>query len=102
MKQTKSLNSRRSFLKNSALGLGAVGAASLMPAASAGTLPATITAFDATTNRTLSQISVWYTNSKQRFASGQPIQWQAATTTSPTDSLRIVPLNKFQDILGFG
>jgi len=101
MKQTKSLNSRRAFLKNSALGLGTLSAASLVPGASAEVLAGAGRA-ETDTNQPASQISVWYTNPKQRFTAGQPIQWQAAATTISADSLRIVSRNKFQDILGFG
>src|SRR6476660_4324819 len=101
MKQTKSLNSRRAFLKNSAFGLGALSAASLVPGASAEVLAGAGRA-ETDTNQSASQISVWYTNAKQRFTAGQPIQWQAAATTISADSLRIVSRNKFQDILGFG
>src|SRR5215471_19196680 len=102
MKQAKSLNSRRTFLRNSALSLGALGAASLAPGASAEMLGAASSAPEPNTNRQLSDISVRYTNAKQRFAAGQPIQWQDASSMTSTDSVRIIPLNKFQDILGFG
>ena len=49
-----------------------------------------------------SDIAVWFTNSKQRFTSGKPIQWQAAPATPSTEAVQLVAANKFQDILGFG
>jgi glucosylceramidase len=102
MKQT-GLNSRRTFLKTSALGLGAVGAASLAHSADAA-LPGATT--DANRSQPASDIAVWHTNVKQRFAAGSPIPWEAAPSSvsdsvSP-DSVRLVASNKFQDILGFG
>ena len=99
MKQTKSLNSRRSFLKTSALGLGALGASSL---ASAEMLASASAAPEANTKQPTSEIAVWFTNAKQRFTAGSPISWQPASNTTSPDSIRLVAANKFQDILGFG
>src|SRR5437870_3417486 len=105
MKQTKSLNSRRSFLKKSALGLGAISAASLVPMVRAKMLAGPVASPHTNTKRSASEISAWYTDAKQRFTAGQPITWQdssVATVGVSMDSVRIVPNNKFQDILGFG
>src|SRR5689334_21740200 len=102
MKQTNSLNSRRSFLKNSALGVGAISAASLLPTAGAEMLAGAIASPETNTTRSASEISAWYTSAKQRFTAGQPITWQdssIATVGVSMDSVRIVPNNKFQDIL---
>jgi len=99
MKQTKSLNSRRSFIKTSALGLGALGASSLARAE----MPASASAApEANIKQPSSEIAVWYTNTKQRFTGGPPISWQPASNTTSPDSIRLIAANKFQDILGFG
>ena len=99
MKQTKSLNSRRSFIKTSALGLGALGASSLARAE----MPASASAApEANIKQPSSEIAVWYTNAKQRFTTGSPISWQPASNTTSPDSIRLIAANKFQDILGFG
>jgi len=103
MKQTKSPRSRRAFLKTSALGLGALstGASALASvtshlSTSGGSLPET------NANSPASDIAVWFTNRKERFAAGKPIAWQPASTTPSPDSIRLIEANKFQDILGFG
>ena len=101
MKQTKSPNSRRTFIKTSALGLGALTAVSLAPTATAEMASAT-TAPVANTTQPASEIAVWYTNAKQRYTAGQPIQWQPAPSSVAPDSVRLIATNKFQDILGFG
>jgi glucosylceramidase len=49
-----------------------------------------------------SEIAVWFTNKKQRFARGRSMQWQPAGSPPATDSIRLIEANKFQDILGFG
>src|SRR5262245_12014856 len=49
-----------------------------------------------------SEISVWCTNARQRFAKGEPIGWHPAPTSLPVDSVRFVAGNKFQEIQGFG
>ncbi|HMH05326.1 MAG TPA: twin-arginine translocation signal domain-containing protein, partial [Terriglobales bacterium] len=103
MKQTKGLNSRRAFIKISALGLGALGAGATpsVSASAEGFDPVSIVP-DAVTKRPVSEIAVWFTNEKERFAAGRPIRWQPASTSPATDSIRLVVVNKFQDILGFG
>jgi glucosylceramidase len=103
MKQTKSPNSRRAFIKNSALGLGALGAgASVLASATVRKSAPLGIAPDAAAKQPASDIAVWFTNGKQRFAAGRPIQWQPASTPSTTDSIQLIVANKFQDILGFG
>jgi len=57
---------------------------------------------DAAAKQLASDIAVWFTNGKQRFAAGRPIQWQPASTPTATDSIQLIAANKFQDILGFG
>ena len=90
MKPIEDSNSRRAFLKTSALGSGGAGVASSLRGERGG-------AFGwrrpAPSNKSpASRDAVWYTNAKQRFAAGQPIRWQpAATATVSPDSLRIVP-----------
>jgi glucosylceramidase len=104
MKRVK--DSRRDFLKNSALGLGAI-AASVSAAPSAQASDSSGSA-QAKTSPPTPDISVWFTNAKQRFAAGHPLQWtptpkSSSSSSSPSlDSVQLVPSNKFQDILGFG
>jgi glucosylceramidase len=50
----------------------------------------------------VSDIAVWSTSGKQRFAAGQPIPWGPASSPPSADSIQLVAANKFQDILGFG
>jgi glucosylceramidase len=103
MKQTKGLNSRRAFIKISALGLGALGAgASPSVSATAEEVDPVSIVPDADTKQPVSELAVWFTNDKERFAAGRPIQWQAALTAPAADSIQLVVANKFQDILGFG
>jgi glucosylceramidase len=94
-------SSRRKFLKNSAFSLGAAASASLAPTTEAEHLD---TAFPSAEEslRPVSEITVKVTNGKERFANGQPIQWQTISTPPPGDSIRLMVANKFQDILGFG
>ncbi len=98
----KPTSSRRAFIKSSALGVGALGAASAVASASGSSLA--LASADASSNTTppASEISVWYTNAKQRFTAGTPIEWQGATTQASSGSVQLAPANKFQDILGFG
>ncbi len=104
--KTTGLNSRRNFLKTAA---GAIGASPFyLPSAAA---PLLANSSSAASSAPPGDISVWNTNSKLRFAAGPPIVWHAtaaqppntdATTTAFPDAVRLVPENKFQDILGFG
>jgi glucosylceramidase len=103
MKQTNSQNSRRAFIKTSALGLGALGvstSAITSTSANASDTAGKRAVTDA--KQPVSDIAIWSTNNKQRFAQGRTIPWQPAPATSPTDSVRLIASNKFQDILGFG
>lgn len=103
MTHAKIANSRRTFLKTSVLGFGALhaGAATLASRAADPSNPVGLAPkLDA--RQPGSDIRVWFTNEKQRFAAGTPIPWQAASTTPSTDSLRLIEANRFQDILGFG
>src|SRR5882724_6265689 len=109
MKPAKTSNSRRAFLRTTALGLGAIGAgasslgrASAEAASSGGGAATAVPVSKGPST----EIAVWYTNAKQRFAAGKPISWQPAVLPAPdpppADSIQLVPANKFQDILGFG
>jgi glucosylceramidase len=103
MKPTKSPNSRRAFIKTSVLGLGALGAsASASASATVCKSDPFVMAPDAAAKQLASDIAVWFTNGKQRFAAGRPIQWQPASTPTATDLIQLIAANKFQDILGFG
>src|SRR5260370_42242174 len=103
MRQTKMVKSRRTFLKTTFLGLGALRAGAdvlVSPAAHLSNPVGLAPKPDA--KQPGSDIRVWFTNGKQRFAAGTPIPWQAASTTPSTDSIRLIEANRFQDILGFG
>lgn len=86
----------------SALGLGALGAGASPSASLAANRFDVSAAPEATTKPRASGIAVWFTNNKQRFAAGQPIQWQPVSAPAGADSIQLVVANKFQDILGFG
>ena len=49
-----------------------------------------------------SDIAVWQTNAKRRFAAGGAISWRSAPKTPSNDSVQLVLGNRFQEILGFG
>src|SRR5277367_738346 len=85
-------SSRREFIKRTALAAGSLRTAVLGAenATSANTLPPQ------------SDISVWFTNDRDRFTAGESIRWQPASETPVVDSVRLVTGNQFQDILGFG
>jgi glucosylceramidase len=97
------MRSRRDFIKLSALGLGAVGACT--PGLTALPGPAVNHASHLGTEHTSSEINVWVTSGRQRFAPASPIRWQPANATDATnavDTVQLVPANQFQEILGFG
>jgi len=97
------MSSRRSFLKISALSLGAAGAGSSLSSSANAALSndaGAASGLDAT--RSPSELAVWHTSAKQRFAPGSPLSWQPVSKEPSPDSLRLVLTNKFQDILGFG
>src|ERR1700678_2696688 len=85
--------SRREFIKRTAFAVGSLSTV----ASSFGAEPPTI----ANTLPPKSDIAVWYTNDRERFAPGERIAWQPASGTSAIDSVRLVTGNQFQDILGF-
>ena len=95
------LKSRRDFLRSSVLGVGAIGTGSWVPSALRHPLPIATSTTEANPAPS-SDITVWYTNGKQRFAAGEPIRWQSAIAPSIAEAITLVPANKFQDILGFG
>ena len=86
--------SRREFIKRTAFAVGSLSTV----ASSFGAERPTI----ANTLPPKSDIAVWYTNDRERFAPGERIAWQPASGTSAIDSVRLVTGNQFQDILGFG
>jgi glucosylceramidase len=101
MKNAKHLNSRRAFIKISALSLGAGGVCSSF-AASKIMWDAPVVVPNPDTTQPRSEIAVWFTNREARFAAGRPIPWQTASQPPSTDSLQLIAANKFQDILRFG
>ena len=96
------MSSRRRFLKLSALGMGAAGAASIMPSVTASAVRAHANVLSTEDASPPSEIRVWFTNGKQRFSAGQPIPWHPLTKQPATESIQLVAQNKFQEILGFG
>src|SRR4249919_800983 len=101
------MNSRRAFLKLSAVGAGALSgglATSFSPYAGAESVARASNTDD---SQPASDVSVWVTNKTQRFTPGQKLRWQPAPPTNPSDNpnleaVRVVPTVKFQPILGFG
>ena len=83
-------STRREFIKRTAFAAGSLHTAAF----AAEQLP--------NTPAPQSDISVWFTNDRDRFSAGDTVRWQAASETPAVDSVRLVPDNKFQEILGFG
>ena len=107
MKEKNNSSSRRTFIKTSALGLGAFGAgASALASATMGVARPAGRGSAPDSTQPSSEIAVWYTNAKQRFSPGKPIPWGPAVfpvpDPPPIDAVQLVPTIKFQDILGFG
>ena len=93
MKSTSRPSSRRAFIKTSALGLGALGAgASALASATAKVLDPVSASVKADAKQPTSDISVWSTSGKQRFAAGQPISWRIASSPPAADSIQLVVL----------
>jgi len=94
------MTSRRDFLKISGVGLGAVCA----NAASSATMMGPTSSHDGSrlTTSPPSEIAVWSTDSKRRFAPRAPLQWHTGSKVPSGDLLQLVPANRFQEILGFG
>lgn len=89
--------SRRVFLEQSAKAVAGIGvAAHIRPA-----LKPLVAARPDASHRS-SEISVWCTNSRQRFTKGTSIGWHPVPDSLPTGAVRLVAANKFQEILGFG
>src|SRR5215470_5966745 len=83
---------RRDFLKLSAMGLAATTSVELLSARkenTASALPA-------------GAIEVWVTDSEARCARRTPISWQSAPSESSGPTVILDPAKKFQSILGFG
>jgi glucosylceramidase len=92
---------RRHFIRLSSMALGAMTPRIAQPSASSSTRanPESLPVPDPPA----SDISAWFTDAQRRFAPSDHIQWQPAPTAAPpTDSIQLVPANKFQQILGFG
>jgi len=107
MTSTKNSNSRRDFIKTAALGLGALRAGVPTFASASVHSPLHSTAPTADAEPPTTDIAVWRTNAKQRFAAGQPISWRQVPAgpppdPPPTNAIRFIVGNKFQAVLGFG
>ena len=83
-------NSRRTFLKTSALGLAAVGAG--VTAASAETAEPAAVVSNIENTQPGSEIAIWSTDAKQRFAAGSPIQWHPAPPPLPDPPPGVEPV----------
>lgn len=81
--------SRRDFLRLSALGLAATTASASIPRFQQGAGAS-------------SEIKIWVTSGKSRFAPHNSISWQPAAGPSDTAAIILDPARKFQEILGFG
>lgn len=88
--------SRRDFLGISALSV----AATMLPAKSGDSGAA----FASNRNQApaSSDISIWVTSGRERFASAPSIPWSPAETTRDANRIILNPSRKFQEILGFG
>ncbi len=103
MNPIKEPSSRRSFIKTSVVGVGAL-AAGVTASASKGVHEADspVSAWNRASQPRGSEIAIWYTDGERRFTVGPPISWRPASATASTESVRLIERNKFQDILGFG
>jgi glucosylceramidase len=81
--------SRRDFLRLSALGLAATTASASIPRFQQGAGAS-------------SEIKIWVTSGKLRFAPQDSISWQPTAGPSDTAAIILDPARKFQEILGFG
>ncbi|MGD1022060.1 MAG: glycoside hydrolase family 30 beta sandwich domain-containing protein [Candidatus Sulfotelmatobacter sp.] len=101
-----SQSSRRSFLGLSALGLAAAVAPNELigPAAAMTGLgnETSKTNLDQGPDKIGREISIWVTSGEERFAAAPGITWRPVSGAPGTDQLKLNPLQKFQDILGFG
>ena len=118
MNRAKDKSTRRGFLKASAFGLGAVAAGRPVLPELAAEFPESHSVTGTPAGVPPSPVSGRFTNKDERFAEGKPISWEPAPNSSeismivPTiinisapaavDSVRILPKNRFQTILGFG
>ncbi len=95
--QFKSMTSRRTFIKLSAMSMAVPAKVSGRAFARAGIAGPTEAPGPST-----QEVAVWFTNAKQRFTPGRALAWRPAAKTPSTESVRLVPENKFQHVLGFG
>ena len=120
MAEVHGKSSRRGFLKNSALGLGAVAAGAPLSSSATAEGSGSPNRVDTGNTNPSTEISVKVTNTKGRFASRQTIPWkslqrpllvsatqavnvaQSPPATPVPDVIRLVVANKYQEILGFG
>ena len=81
---------RRDFLKLSAMGLAVTATATARPSllASQSVLPG--------------EIKVWVTSDKLRFAPAASISWKSASAGSAAKAIVLDPNARYQEILGFG
>src|SRR5215831_6625875 len=84
-------HTRREFLKLSGVGLAA---SAVTEAVGTGASPAETGS---------GTINVWVTDEKRRFDSLPPLLWRKSSTLKAgTETIRLNPQKKFQEILGFG
>ncbi|HLZ42325.1 MAG TPA: glycoside hydrolase family 30 beta sandwich domain-containing protein [Candidatus Sulfotelmatobacter sp.] len=81
---------RRTFLKLSAVGVAATAAADLAAAAPASIPPSPE-----------GEITVRVTGGSQRYAAAKPLNWRA-TTAAVENAITLDPTTKYQEMLGFG
>jgi glucosylceramidase len=101
------MNSRRAFLKLSAMSMGAVGGGLFDPRLAQEAADSKHVASRSEDAKSESDISVWFTNKAKRFAPGHKLRWESIPVTPPsttpsTESVQLVTATKFQEILGFG
>src|SRR5580700_171431 len=93
-----SSETRRRFLRSSALGLAGT--------AAVGTWPWLYTKVEAGQSspapRGGDEINTWVTSDKRRFAKQDSIRWRSLSTRPTQDTIVLNPDKKFQQILGFG
>ena len=89
--------SRREFLGISALGV----VTTLAPKESAGKL-ARMVGEGGKAPREGTEISVWVTSGKDRFAAAPQLSWGPVPAASRADQIRLDPSKKYQAIMGFG
>lgn len=88
------IQTRRTFLELSALGLAGAAVPGAIRSAKAENPPQT--------SKQPSPISVWVTSDNERFASIPSIAWSASSALDAGEQLQLDPTRRYQEILGFG